>query len=86
MLNFPFMNRFAVDRSNQGPPGAYMALFTIGWSVSHIIGHTLGLNLIARFGYTATWYFFAGVLLVAVGLLYPLERMVGAEGRREPAP
>ena len=79
MLNFPFMNRFAYDRSDHGPPGAYMALFTISWSAAHIFGHTLGLNLIAQFGYTVTWWFFAGFLLVAVGLLYLTERAVKAE-------
>jgi len=79
MLNFPFMNRFAYDRSDHGPPGAYMALFTISWSVAHIFGHTLGLNLIAQFGYVLTWWFFAGFLLVAVGLLYLTERAVKAE-------
>ena len=36
MLNFPFMNRFAYDRAEHGQPGAYMALFTISWSVAHI--------------------------------------------------
>lgn len=79
MLNFPFMNRFAYDRSDHGPPGAYMALFTISWSVAHIFGHTLGLNLIAQFGYDITWWFFAAFLLVAVGLLYLTERAVKAE-------
>ena len=79
MLNFPFMNRFAYDRSDHGPPGAYMALFTIGWSVSHIIGHTLGLNLIARFGYEVTWYLFAGLLVLAMGMLVMLKGMVAAE-------
>ncbi len=76
MLNFPFMNRFAYDRSDHGPPGAYMALFTISWSVAHIFGHTLGLNLIAQFGYEITWWFFAGLLIFAVGLLYLTERAV----------
>ena len=79
MLNFPFMNRFAYDRSDHGRPGAYMALFTIGWSVSHIIGHTLGLNLIARFGYTTTWYLFTALLVLAMGMLLVLKRMVERE-------
>lgn len=79
MLNFPFMNRFAYDRSDHGPPGAYMALFTIGWSVSHIIGHTLGLNLIARFGYATTWYLFTGLLLLSTVMLFFLKRMVQLE-------
>jgi len=79
MLNFPSMNRFAYDRSDRGQPGAYMALFTISWSVAHIIGHTLGLNLIAEFGYETTWYFFTGMLLVGIGLLFALQRMVRRE-------
>lgn len=79
MLNFPFMNRFANERADHGPPGAYMALFTIGWSVAHIIGHTLGLNLIARYGYTATWYAFTGMLLLAMMMLVLLRRMVAEE-------
>ena len=81
MLNFPFMNRFAYDRSDQGPPGAYMALFTISWSVAHIIGHTLGLNLIAAFGFEWTWWIFLGVLLLALGLMVVLKRMVASEAR-----
>ncbi len=80
MLNFPFMNRFAYDRAEQGSPGAYMALFTIAWSVAHIIGHTLGLNLIARFGYQATWVIFTGMLLLAMVMLVVLKRMVRREG------
>lgn len=79
MLNFPFMNRFANERADHGAPGGYMALFTITWSVAHIIGHTLGLNLVAQFGYAVTWYLFTGVLLVAVGMLAVVERMVRHE-------
>jgi len=79
MLNFPFMNRFAYDRSDQGPPGAYMALFTMSWSVAHIFGHTLGLNLIAQFGYTSTWYIMAGIMVLAMGLLVVLKRMMESE-------
>ena len=79
MLNFPFMNRFAFDRAEHGATGSYMALFTMSWSVAHIIGHTLGLNLIAQFGYTTTWYIFTGMLVVAMGMLVMLKRMVARE-------
>lgn len=79
MLNFPFMNRFAMDRADRGQPGAYMALFTISWSVAHIIGHTLGLNLIAWFGFTATWWVFTATLIASMGMLYALQRMVKRE-------
>lgn len=66
MLNFPFMNRFAFDRSDQGPPGAYMALFTMSWSVAHIIGHNLGMRSVEKFGYNSTWIMCSGSLLVAM--------------------
>ena len=79
MLNLPFMNRFAYDRAEQGSPGAYMGLFTISWSVAHIIGHTLGLNLTAQFGYEVTWWLFTGVLVLAMGMLFFLKRMVDEE-------
>ncbi len=79
MLNFPLMNRFAYDRAEQGKPGAYMALFTISWSVAHIIGHTLGLNLVARFGYTTSWNIFIAMLVLAMGMLVVLKRLVERE-------
>jgi len=82
MLNFPFMNRFAFDRAERGASGSYMGLFTISWSVAHIIGHTLGLNLIAWSNYTATWWAFTGVLVAAVAMLFWLERMLKREGER----
>lgn len=81
MLNFPFMNRFAFDRAERGATGSYMALFTMSWSVAHIIGHTLGLNLIAWYGYEATWYIFTGMLVLAMGMLVVLKRMVAREGQ-----
>ncbi|MBK9420158.1 MAG: MFS transporter [Flavobacteriales bacterium] len=76
MLNFPVMNRLALDRSDRGQPGAYMALFTISWSVAHIFGHTMGLNLIAHIGFTATWWFFTAMLLLGAGMLYFAEGLM----------
>lgn len=82
MLNFPFMNRFANERADRGQPGAYMALYTMSWSAAHIIGHTLGLQLVDRFGYPTTWYLFAGMLVLAVGMLFQLERMLAKERKQ----
>lgn len=79
MLCFPFTNRMANERADRGNPGSYMGLYTISWSVAHIIGHSLGLNLIAWTGYTSTWWIFTGVLVVCVGMLHLLERMMRKE-------
>ncbi len=79
MLNFPFMNRFAFDRSEKGPPGAYMALFTISWSVAHIFGHNLGMRSVDRWGFEVTWWLCALCLVIAILLLSILKRMVVKE-------
>lgn len=79
MLCFPFTNRMANERADRGQPGAYMGLYTISWSVAHIVGHSLGLHLIASVGYVNTWWVFTGVLLVCLAMLYALERMMRKE-------
>ncbi len=56
-----------------------MGLNTISRSVGHIIGHTLGLNLVAWIGFDGTWCPFIGVLILAMVMLVFLKRMVAAE-------
>lgn len=75
MICFPFTNRMANERADRGQPGAYMALYTISWSVAHIIG----LNLIAVVGCVGTWWIFAGVLVVCVDMPVLLQRMLQQE-------
>jgi predicted MFS family arabinose efflux permease len=79
MLCFPFTNRMANERADRGSPGAYMGLYTVAWSVSHIIGHSLGLHLIAWSDFYTTWWIFTGVLLLCVAMLYALQRMMRQE-------
>ncbi|MCB0429054.1 MAG: MFS transporter [Flavobacteriales bacterium] len=79
MLNFPFMNRFAMDRSAYGRSGAYMAMFAMIFSIAHILGHNTGMHLIHFFGYEVTWYIMTGVLLVAAWMFYFLKRMLRKE-------
>jgi predicted MFS family arabinose efflux permease len=65
MLNFPFLNRFALDRSERGKSGEYMALFTMTFSTSQIFCHNVGMHLIEKLGYSITWYIMTAVLLIA---------------------
>lgn len=73
MFNFPFANRFAMDRAERGKTGEYMALFTISFSLSHIVGHNAGLRMVESFGYSATWYAMSGGLLIAASLFFVLR-------------
>lgn len=83
MLNFPLANRFAMDRSERGKAGAYMALFTISWSISHIIGHNAGMQMVDQLGYTVTWYIMTGVLIGSAVLTLWLRRALVKEGETE---
>ncbi len=79
MLNFPFLNRFALDRAEKGKSGEYMALFTMTFSTSHIFCHNVGMRLINRLGYTSTWYIMILLLLVSVILFVWLRIRLNKE-------
>lgn len=74
MLGFPFSNSYALDRSKLGNQGAYMALYSMSFSVAHILGPNLGMQFSARFGFDATWYLMAGICLIACLILLGLQR------------
>jgi len=84
MINFPFANRFAMDRSDTGKAGSYMALYTIAFSIAHIIGHNAGLQSIANFGYEFTWYVAAGLLVIAAVITLYLKVVVDRESKAAP--
>ncbi|MFP5471909.1 MAG: MDR family MFS transporter [Bacteroidia bacterium] len=75
MLNFPFLNAYALKRAEKGNSGDYMGLFTMAFSVAHILGHNSGLQLIAAFGYEITWYVMTGTLLLASLLFIWLKKL-----------
>lgn len=81
MLLYPFTNRMANERADRGNPGAYMGLYTVSWSIAHIVGHNLGLNLIDRVGFSTTWWSMTGVLIMGVVLLYALQFSLEREQR-----
>ena len=68
MIGSPFASSLALDMAPKGRKGSYMGLFSISFSISHIIGHNAALNSIDVFGYSKTWVFlfctlaFAGLL------------------------
>jgi len=70
MLNFPIANRIAMDRAEGGKIGGYMGLYTIAFSLAHIVGHNGGLMLIQAYGYAFTWNVMAIVMLLATVVIY----------------
>ena len=76
MLGFPFSNSYALDRSQRGNQGEYMAMYSMSFSFAHILGPNIGMHLSDKYGFAFTWYLMAFLLLVACFLLIWLNRLV----------
>ncbi|WP_066220773.1 MDR family MFS transporter [Formosa haliotis] len=77
MIAFPFSNAFALERAKKGNQGEYMALYSISFSIAHIIAHNSGMHVIANYGYKVTWYTSVAIMLICISTLYYLKlRMI----------
>lgn len=63
MIGFPFSNALALGMAPKGRKGSYMALYSMSFSIAHLIGHNGGMNLVDSFGYFNTWTLFSIFLL-----------------------
>ncbi|HMQ47923.1 MAG TPA: MFS transporter [Saprospiraceae bacterium] len=66
MLSLPFIAAMAIDFSqDERSRGEYMAVFTMTYSVSHIIAPNLGMQLAGWAGFEALWYVMLAFALIA---------------------
>jgi len=79
MVAFPFGNSFALDRSKKGRQGAYMALYSMSFSVAHIFGHNSGMQLIDNFGYNKSWIFMIFIAAIGTILLFVVKQRIKTE-------
>ena len=71
IFNMPFTNTYAMGRASEENRGAYMGLFTMTYSLAHIIGPPLGTQTVHYFGFETLWNLMGGMALVSVfGYLY----------------
>jgi predicted MFS family arabinose efflux permease len=82
MISFPFSNALALEMAPKGRKGSYMGLYSMSFSVAHLIGHNSGMNLVNSFGYFNTWTVFSIFLLFFGALtiwLYFLLKKTGTK-------
>lgn len=79
MFSFPFSNSFAISRAPKGHEGRYMAIFTMSFSLAHIISAKVGMEIIARFGYQYNWAFMGVLGIVGVVCGYWVMNLVAHE-------
>ncbi|MEM9917883.1 MAG: MFS transporter [Bacteroidota bacterium] len=65
ILHMPFANAFAMARSVPSNRGQYMALFSMSYSIAHIAGPFLGMQVAENFGFTTMWYLMVGSCALA---------------------
>lgn len=79
MFAFPFSNSFAMNRAPRGHEGRYMALYTMSFSLAHIMSSKSGMEIIAYAGYQINWLVMGTLGAIAAGCalyvikLYKLE-------------
>ena len=81
MIAFPFGNAFALRRSKLGRQGAYMGLYSMSFSLSHIFGHNTGMQLVNKFGYEITWFAMGLITFVALALLLFIKKQLKTQNR-----
>ena len=79
MLTFPFASFFAMTRSHVNQEGKYMSLFTISYSIAHILGAKTSLTVIENYSYNSNWIFMITIGLLAVLLSYWLNNLIHKE-------
>ena len=70
MFAFPFSNSVALSRAPKGHEGRYMAIYTMSFSLAHILSAKMGMEIIDYFGYQANWFFMGmlGILGAILGM------------------
>lgn len=84
MIAFPFSNAFAIKRAKRGNFGAYMGMYSISISLSHIFAHLSGMLSIEKYGYTATWSIMACIGVIGIALLFILKTVLKKEQSQLP--
>jgi predicted MFS family arabinose efflux permease len=79
ILAFPFSNTFALSRAPKGHEGRYMALYTMSFSLAHIVSSKMGLEIIGRFGYQSNWMLMGTLGLTAVLCSIWLQKLLKVE-------
>ena len=74
IIDFPFANTWAVERSNVLNRGQYMGYYTMSFSIGTIFSPILGLQIAEHFGFSTLWYVSTLLCFIAFCLFYYLSK------------
>ena len=75
MLMFPFVNTYWVTRSKNHNRAQYASIFTISFSLAHVLAPTIGSQIVKHYGYNSLWYTLAGVCTLASVFFYSFRKL-----------
>ncbi|MEZ5002852.1 MAG: MFS transporter [Chitinophagales bacterium] len=79
MLAFPFANAFAMNWAPKARSGEYLGMFTMTFSLAHIVGPNLGVQMADKYGYDMCWIAMAIISVIALFLMKYLKRLTTLE-------
>lgn len=82
MFAFPFSNSFAMGRAPKGHEGRYMALYTMSFSLAHIMSSKIGMEVVSHFGYRANWILMGSLGLTSAFVAFYLKKMIHGDYRK----
>ncbi len=75
MMMFPFVNTYWVSRSKNHNRAQYASIFTISFSLAHVLAPTIGSQIVEHFGFNSLWYTLAGVCVLASVFFYSFGKI-----------
>lgn len=75
MLMFPFVNTYWVTRSKNHNRAQYASIFTISFSLAHVLAPTIGSQIVKHYGYNSLWYTLTGVCTLASVFFYSFRKL-----------
>jgi len=79
MFAFPFSNSVALSRAPKGHEGRYMAIYTMSFSLAHILSAKMGMEIIQHSGYQANWFFMGLLGLIGAFCGYWVFKLIQSE-------
>lgn len=79
MFNFPFSNAFAMSRAPKHQQGRYMAIFTMSYSLAHILSAKIGMTIVEAYGYQANWLFMGLLGIIGTFIGFYVLKLVTKE-------
>lgn len=79
IFSFPFSNAVALNRAPKGQEGQYMGLYTMSFSLAHIVSSKTGLEIIAHYNYQVNWLVMGTLGALSLACCFWLSRMIRNE-------